>query len=52
MIYQVNAKFNFEKVREFYQKLTDGTIKNQRPDGEEIVSCMHRATIDDNGNIN
>jgi len=52
MIYQVKAKFNYDKAQEFYQKLTDGTIEKQRPDGPEIVSSMNRATIDDNGNIN
>ena len=46
MIYQVKAKFKYDKAQEFYQKLTDGTIEKQRPDGEEIVSSMNRATID------
>ena len=52
MIYQVKAKFNYDKAREFHQKLTDGTIEKQRPDGPEIVSSMNRATIDDRGFIN
>jgi hypothetical protein len=52
MIYQVKAKFNFDKAREFYKKLTDGTVAKQRPDGQEIVSSMNRATIDANGKIN
>jgi hypothetical protein len=52
MIYQVKAKFKYDKAQEFYQKLTDGTIEKQRPDGEEIVSSMNRATIDKNGDIN
>lgn len=52
MIYQVKAKFNYDKAREFYQKLLNGTIEKQRPDGAEIVSSMKRATIDDNGDIN
>ncbi len=30
---------------EFYQKLTDGTILNQKPDGQEIVNSMKRAKI-------
>jgi len=30
---------------EFYQKLTDGTIQNQKPDGYEIVNSMKRAKI-------
>ena len=52
MIYQVKAKFKYDKAREFYQKLTDGSIEKQQPDGPEMVSSMNRATIDDNGNIN
>ena len=30
---------------EFYQKLTDGTIQDQKPDGQEIVNSMKRAKI-------
>ena len=45
MIYSVKAKFIEEKTREFYQKLTDGTIKNQKPDGNEIIESMKRAKI-------
>ena len=52
MIYQVKAKFNNDKAREFHRKLTDGSIEKQRPDGTEIVSSMNRATIDDKGFIN
>jgi len=32
-------------MKEFYQKLTDGTIQNQKPDGQEIVNSMKRAKI-------
>jgi len=32
-------------MAEFYQKLTDGTIQNQKPDGQEIVNSMKRAKI-------
>jgi len=52
MIYKVQAKFNQSKAKEFYQKLTDGTIEKQRPDGQEIVASMKRATIDSSGLIN
>ena len=52
MIYQVKATFNYDKAREFLQMLTDGTIAKQRPDGEEIVSSMYRATIDNQGTVN
>lgn len=52
MIYQVKAKFNFDKAINFYKKLTDGTIEKQQPDGPEMVSSMNRATMDENGDIN
>lgn len=52
MIYRVKAKFNLDKAQEFLRKLKDGTIEKQRPDGQEMVSSMNRATIDDNGDIN
>ena len=45
MIYSAKARFIEEKTREFYQKLTDGTIKNQEPDGNEIIESMKRAKI-------
>lgn len=52
MIYKVQATFNFDKAEEFHQKLTDGTIQKQRPDGPEMVNAMNRATIDHNGDVN
>jgi len=45
MIYSVKARFIEEKMGEFYRKLTDGTIQNQKPDGQEIVNSMKRAKI-------
>jgi len=45
MIYSVKARFVEDKIAEFYQKLTDGTIQNQKPDGQEIVNSMKRAKI-------
>ena len=45
MIYSVKAKFIEDKMGDFYQKLTDGTIQNQKPDGYEIVNSMKRAKI-------
>jgi len=45
MNYSVEAKYIEEKMGEFYQKLTDGTIQNQKPDGQEIVNSMKRAKI-------
>ena len=51
MIYRVTAKYLADKAPEFYQKLTDGTIENQRPDGQEILASMERATITSSGTI-
>ena len=44
-IYSVKARYIEEKMEEFYQKLTDGTIQNQKPDGQEIIKSMKRAKI-------
>lgn len=35
VFYSIKAQFIEEKLGEFYQKLTDGTISNQKPDGQE-----------------
>ena len=45
MFYSIKAQYIEEKMNEFYQKLTDGTIQNQKPDGQEIISSMKRAKI-------
>ena len=45
MIYSVKARYIEEKMKWFYQKLTDATIQNQKPDGQEIVKSMKRAKI-------
>ena len=49
--YKVKAKYKKEKVGEFFKKLTDGTITNQKPDGKEIISSMKRAKITEPGII-
>jgi len=45
MIYSVKARYIEKKMVEFYQILTDGTIQNQKPDGQEIINSMKRAKI-------
>ena len=50
-VYKVKARYNTEKLYEFFKKLTDGTITNQKPDGKEIVSSMKRAKITEPGII-
>ncbi len=43
--YSVKAKFIENMMDQFYQKLTDGTIANQKPDGNEIIASMKRAKV-------
>ena len=45
MIYKVRAKYKKDRAGEFLEKLTDGSISSQKPDGNEIVSSMKRAKI-------
>ncbi len=45
MIYKVRARIIQDKIGEFYQRLTDGTIVKQRPDGDEILASMKRAVL-------
>ena len=45
MLYKVRAKIIEENLSVFYEKLIDGTIYNQRPDGKEIVASMKRARL-------
>jgi len=45
MIYSITAKLMEEKMQEFFHRLTDGTIENQKPDGSEILGSMKRAKI-------
>ena len=49
MIYSVRAKLIDEQAKKFLRDLTDGTIAQQQPDGEEIVASMERARITDDG---
>ncbi len=51
MIYSVKARFIEEKMGEFYRKLTDGAIQNQKPDGQEIVNYMKREKITEHNTI-
>lgn len=34
MLYRVRAGFSEEKMPEFFKKLTDGSIAEQKPDGQ------------------
>ena len=45
MLYKIEAEFLKEKAKDFLEKLTDGSIASQEPDGSEIVAAMKRATM-------
>ena len=45
MRYHVKATILEEKMVEFYQKLSDGTITSQKPDGREIVSSIRKGIL-------
>jgi hypothetical protein len=49
MIYSIKAKFNPDRLEELFQKLTNGKIENQKPDGIEIINSMKRAKITEPG---
>ena len=51
MIYSVRAKLIDARATKFLRNLTDGTIAQQKPDGEEIVVSMERARITDDGYV-
>ncbi len=51
MIYHVQARFRDGTAQSLLGKLTDGTIKEQRPDGTELVAAMNRAVVNDSGNV-
>lgn len=51
VIYSIKAIPVREKLAEFYQRLTDGTIEGQEPDGKEILSSMRRAKISPSGTV-
>jgi hypothetical protein len=51
MIYAVKARYREARAGEFYLRLTDGTIFNQKPDGKELVASMGRARITEPGVI-
>ena len=45
MLYRVRAKVIEENLHSLYEKLTDGTIYNQHPDGKEIIASMKKAKL-------
>ena len=51
MFYRVRAQFKPETAAVLVEKLRDGTIRNQKPDGAEIVDALNRAVVKETGQI-
>ena len=51
MIYHVRARFRQYTANAFLEKLTDGTIENQRPEGRELIALMKKAVVGKDGLI-
>ena len=51
MFYKVSARLKENTAGELRRKLLDGTIENQKPDGQEIVASMRRAVKTKAGDI-
>ena len=51
MIYRVTATFKPDTASELRQRLEDGSIAAQQPDGQEMVDSLHRAVVTDTGQV-
>ena len=51
MKYKVTAIPVKDRVADFYEALSNGTITNQKPDGAEIVASMKRAKMTESGKV-
>jgi hypothetical protein len=51
VIYRVTARFRTDTATELRDRLADGSIAAQRPDGQEIVDSLHRAVMTDTGDV-
>jgi len=51
VFFRVTAKLNHGKAPAFLEKLRDGTIRKQKPDGQEIFDSMNRAVVLESGQI-
>ena len=45
MLYLVTARLIEEEMSELYTILTDGSVENQYPDGQELLASMKRAVM-------
>ena len=51
MIYHVRARFREDTADSLLEKLNNGTISKQQPDGPELVASMERAVVNANGEV-
>jgi len=51
VLYTVKARLRGELSHELYERLTDGSINGQEPDGAEIVASMKRARVSTDGAV-
>lgn len=51
MLYKITATYKPNKLKEFYTKLTDGSIASQEPDGQEMLASIQRAKIDNENTV-
>ena len=51
MTYRVTARFRTDTAADLRQKLDDGSIAAQQPDGQEIVDSLHRAVVTPSGEV-
>ena len=49
MIYHVRARFREDTAESLLEKLSNGSIGKQQPDGPELVASMRRAVVNGNG---
>ena len=50
-IYRVTARFKTDTAGELRRRLDDGTIAAQQPDGQEMMDSLHRAVVQDDGQV-
>jgi len=51
VLYKIKAKYHKDLLRDFFRKLTDGTIENQKPDGLEMIASMKKAKIVEDNSV-
>ncbi|QDU34431.1 hypothetical protein KS4_25010 [Poriferisphaera corsica] len=51
MFYRVKAKLKKDKAKELLERIQDGSISKNGPDGEEMINGFERAGVDDSGTV-